>query len=45
MKTWKSKRTVCRSRKRGRFVKRGLCGAFKKSKVRVTRSRLFTFAR
>jgi hypothetical protein len=34
MKTWKSKRSVCRSRKSGRFASRGRCRAFKRSKVK-----------
>ena len=35
MKTYKSKRTVCRSRKTGRFGFFGKCGAFKKTKVKA----------
>ena len=35
MKTWKSKRTVCRSRKSGRFGTKGRCKAWKKSKVKA----------
>ena len=34
MKTWKSKRRVCRSRKSGKFANKGKCGAFKRSLVR-----------
>ena len=33
-KTWKSKRSVCRSRKSGKFSAKGKCKAFKKTKVR-----------
>ncbi|HMP84453.1 MAG TPA: hypothetical protein PKA41_17290 [Verrucomicrobiota bacterium] len=36
MKTWKSKRRVCRSRKTGRFARRKKCGAFKSSLVKLT---------
>jgi hypothetical protein len=35
MKTWKSKKTVCRSRKSGRFASRGKCKAYKRSKVKA----------
>jgi hypothetical protein len=41
MKTWKSKRTVCRSRKSGKFASRKKCGAFKRQKVRVGLKTLF----
>ena len=34
MKTWKTKRAVCRSSKSGRFVGKKLCKAFKRSLVR-----------
>ncbi len=34
MKTWKSKRTVCRGSKSGRFANKGKCKAFKKTKVK-----------
>lgn len=37
MKTWKTKRTVCRSRKRGRFASKGKCGAFKRTKVKTSK--------
>lgn len=36
MKTWKSKRTVCRSRKSGKFVRKRKCGMFKRSKVKTS---------
>ena len=35
MKTWKTKLSVCRSRKSGKFSAKGKCKAFKKSKVKV----------
>lgn len=35
MKTWKTRRSVCRSRKSGRFVRRKKCGQFKRQRVRV----------
>lgn len=35
MKTYASKRTVCRSRKSGRFSTKRRCGAFKRTKVRA----------
>jgi hypothetical protein len=41
MKTWKSKRKVCRSRKRGRFARKGLCAAFKTQLVRIGGNTLF----
>jgi len=41
MKIWKTKRRVCRSKKSGKFVKRGLCAAFKRELVRATSGRLF----
>lgn len=34
MKTWKSKKTVCRSRKSGKFARKGKCKAYKKQRVR-----------
>jgi hypothetical protein len=34
MKTWKSKRTVCRGSKSGRFASKGRCKAFKRTKVK-----------
>ncbi len=34
-KTWKTKRTVCRGSKSGRFANKGKCKAYKKSKVKV----------
>jgi hypothetical protein len=34
MKTWKTKRKVCRSRKSGRFSFKGKCAAFKRSLVK-----------
>jgi hypothetical protein len=37
MKTWKSKRTVCRSRRSGKFAGKRKCGMFKKTKVRAVR--------
>lgn len=41
MKTWKSKRKVCRSKKSGKFVKRDLCAVFKRELIRATRGTLF----
>ncbi len=35
MKTHKSKKTVCRSRKSGKFAGKRKCGMFKKTKVRA----------
>lgn len=35
MKTYKTKRTVCRSRKSGRFSRKKKCGMYKKTKVRA----------
>lgn len=35
MKTWKTKKTVCRSRRSGRFVRRKKCGMFKLHRVRA----------
>ena len=35
MKTWKSKRTVCRGRKTGKFANKGKCSAFKRGTVRA----------
>lgn len=35
MKTWKTKRTVCRSRKSGKFAGKKKCGMFKKSQIRA----------
>jgi len=35
MKSWKSKRTVCRSRKSGRFVGKKKCGQFKRQRVKI----------
>jgi hypothetical protein len=32
--TWKSKRTVCRGTKSGKFATKGRCGAFKRTKVK-----------
>jgi hypothetical protein len=34
MKTWKSKRTVCRGTKTGKFASKGKCGAFKRQRVK-----------
>ncbi len=41
MKTWKSKRMVCRARKSGRFSKKGKCSAFKRQKVSFGLKTLF----
>jgi hypothetical protein len=35
MKTWKSKRTVCRSSRSGRFVRKRKCSLFKRQRVKV----------
>ena len=32
--TWKSKRTVCRGSKSGRFASKGRCKAYKRTKVK-----------
>jgi len=42
MTTWKSKKTVCRSRKSGKFSALGKCGAYKKQRVRKVVCSLFT---
>lgn len=34
-KTWKSKRTVCRGSKSGRFASKGKCKAYKRTKVKT----------
>jgi len=41
MKTWKTVIEACRSRKSGRFSKKGKCRAFKRAKIRRRRSTLF----
>jgi len=41
MKTWKSKRRVCRSRKSGKFSKKAKCCAFKWQHVRRGLKSLF----
>jgi len=41
MKTWKTVIEACRSRKSGRFSKKGKCKAYKKTKLRATRGSLF----
>lgn len=33
-KTWKTKQTVCRGVKSGKFATKGRCGAFKLTKVK-----------
>lgn len=38
MKTWKSKKTVCRSRKSGKFSPGGKCRAFKRTLIRAVKS-------
>lgn len=35
MKTWKTKRRVCRSTKSGKFAHGGKCGAFKRTVVKA----------
>ena len=35
MRTWKTKRRVCRSRKSGRFAFKKKCGAFKRQLVKA----------
>ena len=37
MKTWKSKRAVCRSKKSGKFGFKGRCGAWKRQRVKATK--------
>jgi len=34
VKTWKTSKTVCASKKTGRFVKKWACRAFKKRRVK-----------
>ena len=41
MKTWKNKRTVCKSRRSGRFASKGKCKAYKRTKVRAWHQELF----
>ena len=41
MKTWKTKRTVCRSKKSGKFAGKKRCGMFKRSRIRIGLSSLF----
>lgn len=41
MKTWKSRRKVCRSRKSGKFAFKGKCSAYKRQKVRALAHALF----
>lgn len=41
MKTWKNKHTVCRSRRTGRFVRKGKCKAFRRQRIRFHASSLF----
>jgi hypothetical protein len=41
MKTWKTKRTVCRKTKSGRFAKKSKCGQYKRSRVRCCLKTLF----
>lgn len=41
MKTWKRKRTVCKSRRSGRFASKGKCGAYKRVKVKAWHQTLF----
>jgi len=41
MKTWKTKRTVCRSKKSGKFATKAKCGMFKRSRVRLVSRSLF----
>ena len=44
MKTWKSKKTVCRSRSSGKFAAKGKCGMFKRTRIRsVKLGTLFKF--
>lgn len=44
MKTWKSKTTVCRSRRSGKFASGGKCGMFKRTRVRTVKlGTLFKF--
>ena len=35
MKTYKTKRTVCRASRKGRFAKKGMCKAFKRTLVKA----------
>lgn len=41
MKTWKSRRTAVRSRKSGRFAKKGWGKAYHKQKIRYHMKELF----
>lgn len=45
MKTWKSRRKVCRSRKSGKFAFKGKCSAYKRQKVRALAKQLFTLVK
>lgn len=42
MKTWKTKKTVCRSRKSGKFASGGHCRAYRRTRVRLGLKTLFT---
>ncbi len=41
MKTWKSKRLVCRRTKNGRFARKGACKTFRRTKVKCVFGKLF----
>lgn len=36
MKTWKSKKTVCRSSRSGKFASKGKCKAFKRQRIKAS---------
>lgn len=35
MKSWKSKRTICRKTQSGRFAKKAKCGAYQRQRIRL----------
>jgi len=41
MKTWKTKRSACRSTKSGKFAKKGRCRAYKRVKIPIGLKTLF----
>lgn len=41
MKTWKTKRTACRSRKSGKFASRAKCRAYKRVRIPLGLKTLF----
>ncbi len=41
MKTWKTKRSVCRKTKTGRFTRKSNCGKYKRQRIRCCLTTLF----